>query len=81
MRRAYALDVLVCTRCSGPMRVIAFIDNERVARQILAHLGLPTAPTFKPSRDPPQTQFAWDDGGGDVGPDYAWGDPIPDDLN
>ena len=61
MRRAYALDVLVCPKCSGPMQVIAFINDERVARRILAHLGLPTAtPTFKPARDPPQTQFAWD---------------------
>jgi uncharacterized protein YbaR (Trm112 family) len=41
MKRAYALDVLCCPRCKGPMRLIAVIDNELVARRILEHLGLP----------------------------------------
>ena len=65
------------------MRVIAFIDNERVASRILQHLDLPTTPpSFRLGRDPPQTEFAWDDSGGaDAELDYAWGDPIPDDLN
>ena len=83
MRRSYSLDVLVCPRCSGAMRVIAFIDNQRVASRILQHLGLPTTTQiFRLGRDPPQTEFTWDDGGGaDAEPDYAWGDPISDDLN
>ena len=42
------------------MRVIAYIENEGVARRILAHLGLPTTPpTFAAARAPPQTQFDW----------------------
>jgi len=41
MKRAYALDVLCCPRCQGPMRLIAVIENELVARRILQHLGLP----------------------------------------
>jgi hypothetical protein len=41
MKRAYALDVLCCPRCQGPMRLVAVIDNPLVARRILAHLGLP----------------------------------------
>ena len=41
MKRSYALDVLCCPRCQGPMRLIAVIDNELVARRILEHLGLP----------------------------------------
>ena len=83
MRRAYAIDVLVCTKCSGPMRVIAFIENERVARRILAHLGLPTAtPSFKPGRDPPQTHFDWrNQGNGEPEPEYAMVDPIPADWS
>jgi Putative transposase len=40
MKRSYALDVLCCPRCQGPMRLIAVIDNELVARRILLHLGL-----------------------------------------
>ena len=42
MQRAYHLDVLVCPRCSGPMRMVAVITDERVAGKILRHLGLPT---------------------------------------
>jgi uncharacterized protein YbaR (Trm112 family) len=42
MRRALGLDVLVCPRCGGRMRLIATIEHPRVIRQILAHLGLPT---------------------------------------
>jgi hypothetical protein len=41
MKRSYALDVLSCPRCQGPMRLIAVIDNPLVARRILVHLGLP----------------------------------------
>jgi hypothetical protein len=42
MKRAYAQDVLVCPRCSGPMSVIAFIEAARLAKPILLHLGMPT---------------------------------------
>ena len=41
MKRAFALDVLVCPRCAGPMRLVALIEDALVARRILAHLGLP----------------------------------------
>ena len=64
------------------MQVVAFINSERVASRILAYLGLPTMPpSVRSSRDPPQTQFVWENGGADAEPDYAWGDPIPNDLN
>ena len=42
MRRAFELDVLACPRCGGRMRLLATIEDTRVIRQILAHLGLPT---------------------------------------
>jgi len=42
MRRAVDIDVLACPRCSGRMRLLATIEDPRVIRQILAHLGLPT---------------------------------------
>ena len=54
MRRAFQLDVLACPRCGGRMRLIATIEDPRVIRQILAHLGLPTeGPDPCPSRPPP----------------------------
>lgn len=41
LKRCFAIDVLVGPRCEAPMRLIAFIDDERTARRILDHLGLP----------------------------------------
>ena len=34
------VDPLVCPKCSGQMRVIAFIEDEDVIRKILKHLDL-----------------------------------------
>jgi hypothetical protein len=54
MRRAFELDVLACPRCGGRMRLIATIEDPRVIRRILTHLGLPTeGPDPCPSRPPP----------------------------
>ena len=36
----YEVDPLVCSRCQGSMRVIAFIEDEDVIKKILKHLGL-----------------------------------------
>ena len=57
MKRAFSLDVLVCPACSGPMRLVALIQDERVAARILLHLGLPVrAPPrprpWRPSQEP-----------------------------
>jgi hypothetical protein len=41
LKRTWGLDVLLCPRCSGPMRLIAAIEDPAVARRILVHLGLP----------------------------------------
>jgi uncharacterized protein YbaR (Trm112 family) len=54
MRRAFELEVLVCPRCGGRMRLIATIEDPRVIQRILAHLGLLTeGPDPCPSRPPP----------------------------
>ena len=55
MHRAYAVDVLVCPKCAGPMRLVALIEDERVAEKILRHLGMPTR---APPRAPPRRRAA-----------------------
>ena len=50
LKRAWAFDVLTCPRCAGSMRLIAFIQDGRTARKILAHLGLLSR---VPTRAPP----------------------------
>jgi len=61
MKRAYAVDVLACPRCQGPMRLVSVVQDERVARRILEHLGLPARapPHGRPWR--PALQLALDD--------------------
>ncbi len=54
MRRAFEVDVLKCTRCSGRLRLIALIEASAVARRILTHLALPAdVPRPSPARAPP----------------------------
>jgi len=40
LQRVFSVDVLACPNCGGRMRVLATIDDPRVVRRILSHLGL-----------------------------------------
>lgn len=56
LKRVFNIDVSKCTKCSGPMKIIAAIEDPKVIKKILTHLGLPTkAPTPWPVRGPPDT--------------------------
>ena len=49
IRKVYEVDPLLCPRCSGQMRVIAFIGEPKVIDKIIKHLKL----TFEAERPPP----------------------------
>jgi len=57
IRKVYEADPLVCSKCKGPMRVIALIDDPGVIRRVLEHLGrwAPEAP----ERGPPAQALDW----------------------
>jgi len=40
IQKIYAVDPLVCPKCQGVMRIISFIEDRQVIRDILQHLGL-----------------------------------------
>jgi hypothetical protein len=40
IKQAYEVDPLVCPRCAGAMRIIAFLEQPDVIAKILTHLGL-----------------------------------------
>lgn len=44
LKRTWGVSVLVCPRCTGPMRLVSAIENPGVAAQILRHLNLPDRP-------------------------------------
>jgi len=54
LARIYEVLPLVCPKCGGDMRIIAFINDGPVIREILGHLGEPiSAPLLAPARGPP----------------------------
>jgi hypothetical protein len=68
MQRTFGLDVLVCPRCGGRLRLMALIEEAAVIKRILNHLGLPAEiPVPLPARAPPAAKpFAMSD---------EWADP------
>ena len=44
IKQVYEVDPPVCPRCSGPMRILAFIEQPEVIEKILRHLALWPAP-------------------------------------
>ena len=57
LKRVFAVDVMVCARCDGPMKVIALLEEPAVVKRILAHLQLPSVPR---SQAPPLTGDLFD---------------------
>jgi hypothetical protein len=47
---------LLCSKCKGPLRLVALIKSEEVAKKILTAMRLPTeVPELHPARPPPGT--------------------------
>jgi hypothetical protein len=47
---------IICSTCKGPLRLIALIKTEDVARKILTAMHLPTEiPGLHPARPPPRS--------------------------
>ena len=57
LARIYEVFPLLCPLCGAQMRIIAFVTDPPTIRDLLLHLGEPTAPPrIAPARGPPQ----WD---------------------
>lgn len=54
LRRVFNIDISVCSKCKGQIRIIAAIEDPKVIKKILDHMGLPSsAPRLQPARGPP----------------------------
>jgi len=40
IKKIYEVDPLICPKCQGAMRIIAFIEDDQIIQKILKHLGL-----------------------------------------
>ena len=75
LARIYEVFPLVCPRCGGEMRIIAFITDAAAVREILSHLGEPTSPPcLMKARAPP----LWEMQGANMGEDEAQAQSAPE---
>jgi hypothetical protein len=64
LRRTFGFEI-VCQKCQSPLRLIALINNEDIAKKILTAMHLPAeVPQLHPARPPPRQMG----GGGDDWP-------------
>ena len=62
LARIYEVFPLICPKCGGTMKIIAFVDGDAV-REILTHLGEPfDPPHIAPAHGPPLWVAAGQDG-------------------
>jgi hypothetical protein len=61
LRRTFGFEI-VCSKCQAPLRLIALIKSEDVAKKILTAMHLPSdVPQLRPARPPPQKTGGGDD--------------------
>jgi hypothetical protein len=53
IRKVYEMDSLICPRCGGRMKVVAFLTEHAVVDRIIWHLKL----TFVAEKPPPSHVF------------------------
>jgi hypothetical protein len=60
LKRVFAIDIEVCRRCGGRLRVIASIEDPAVIERILEHLGGDgeSVDPAHPSRAPPEADLS-----------------------
>ena len=52
MRRTFDTDVLECPKCAGKLRILGVVEDEALARAVLAELGIASTPPPTRARDP-----------------------------
>jgi hypothetical protein len=77
IQKIYEVDPLICPKCKGIMRIISFIEDAQVIRDILTHLGLWLVRSRPPPRihDPPNREYATADLLIQPHHDMIYGDP------
>jgi len=61
LKRVFNIDITVCPKCRGQIKIISAIEDPKVIKKILNHMGLSaTPPRLEPARGPP------DDGQADI---------------
>jgi len=77
IQKIYEVDPFICPKCKGAMRIISFIEDPLVIREILMHLGLWLVRSRPPPKihDPPNIEYAAADLQIQPHTDIIYGDP------
>lgn len=81
IQKIYAVDPLICPKCSGKMEVISIIEDSEIVKKILKHLGLwdqKARPPPKANSPPIASQYHIDytDSQLPVSDNYLYVDPV-----
>jgi hypothetical protein len=61
LRKTFGFEI-VCQKCQSPLRLIALIKSEDIAKKILTAMHLPAdVPELHPARPPPRETGGGDD--------------------
>jgi hypothetical protein len=73
IQKIYHVDPLLCSKCSGSMKIISFIDDSEIIKKILNHLGLWEVKRKPPPRangPPTETIIIYDESSAPSADDY-----------
>ena len=57
LKRIFDIDIQICSKCGGQIKIISSIQDPKVIKRILSHLGeSSTVPELSPPRGPPETE-------------------------
>ena len=55
LKRVFNIDIQICSKCGGQIKIISAIHNRQVIKRILSHLGENAKiPELSPPRGPPE---------------------------
>ena len=57
LKRVFEIDIQICLKCGGQIKIISSILNPQVIKKVLSHLGESAkAPELAPPREPPEIE-------------------------
>ena len=57
LKRVFDIDIQICSKCGGQIKIISSIQDPKVIKRILTHLGENAkVPELSPSRGPPEIE-------------------------
>ena len=57
LKKVFDIDIQICSKCGGQIKIISSIQDPKIIKRILSHLGeSSTVPELSPPRGPPEAE-------------------------